>query len=182
LTSSGVHHFQENATFIQPGWAPFMPQAIEFRINGVRSRIDADPQRSLLSVLRDDCELTGCKYGCGEGRCGACTVLIDGKAVRSCVTEVGSCSGKEIRTIEGLAIDGKLHPLQAAFVEAGALQCGYCTPGMILSGVALLTRTPDPSPQEIVRSLEGNICRCGTYARIVQAIRKAAETRKGGGQ
>src|SRR5262245_51483859 len=154
----------------------------ELNVNGVRRSVAADAERSLLSVLRDDRELTGCKYGCGEGKCGACTVLIDGKAVRSCVTEISGCAGKEITTIEGLANGEQLHPLQSAFLECGALQCGYCTPGMILSGVGLLKRTPDPSPQEIVRSLEGNICRCGTYSRIVQAVRKAAEALKGGGQ
>jgi aerobic-type carbon monoxide dehydrogenase small subunit (CoxS/CutS family) len=136
----------------------------------------------LLSVLRDDLALTGTKYGCGEGRCGACTVLIDGKARRSCQTEVGECSGKEITTIEGLARDGQLHPLQAAFLEVGAMQCGYCTPGMIVAGTALLAKNADPTPKEISRALNGNICRCGTYSRIVEAVRRAGAAIKAGAQ
>jgi aerobic-type carbon monoxide dehydrogenase small subunit (CoxS/CutS family) len=151
-----------------------MPDLAELHVNGVVRRIDGDPERSLLSVLRDDLDLTGSKYGCGEGRCGACTVLVDGKAMRSCVTSAGDCEGKHITTIEGLEHDGKLHPLQEAFLEAGAMQCGYCTCGMIMSGVSLLARNADPTVPEIVRSMEGNICRCGTYLRIVQAIRQAA--------
>lgn len=152
----------------------------ELHINGTKRRLEVDAARSLLSVLRDDLDLTGCKYGCGEGRCGACTVLIDGKATRSCVTEVGDCAGKQITTIEGLERDGKLHPLQEAFLEAGAMQCGYCTPGMIMAGVALLDKNLAPTPQDITRSMDGNICRCGTYQRIVLAVRKAAEVMKGG--
>jgi aerobic-type carbon monoxide dehydrogenase small subunit (CoxS/CutS family) len=157
-----------------------MAAITELHVNGARHRIEADPARSLLSVLRDDLDLTGSKYGCGEGRCGACTVLIDGKAVRSCITALGDCAGKPITTIEGLERDGKLHPLQEAFLEVGAMQCGYCTPGMIMAGVALLARNPDPTRQDIIGSMEGNICRCGTYARIILAVRKAAEARKGG--
>src|SRR5258708_23100506 len=152
----------------------------EFHVNGTRHRIETDAERTLLSVLRDDLDLTGSKYGCGEGRCGACTVVIDGKATRSCITSVGDCAGKKITSIEGLAQQGKLHALQEAFLEVGAMQCGYCTPGMIMSGVALLSKNPRPTPQDVSRSMEGNICRCGTYARIVQAVCKAAETRKGG--
>src|SRR5580704_12988167 len=140
----------------------FMPRITELRVNGARRRIDAEADRSLLSVLRDDLDLTGAKYGCGEGRCGACTVLIDGKATRSCVTAVGDCEGKQITTIEGLEHEGKLHPLQQAFLDCGAMQCGYCTCGMIMSGVALLARNADPAVADIVRSMEGNICRCGT--------------------
>jgi aerobic-type carbon monoxide dehydrogenase small subunit (CoxS/CutS family) len=146
----------------------------ELLVNGAKHRLEADPGRSLLSVLRDDLELTGCKYGCGEGRCGACTVLIDGKAVRSCITLVGSCEGKQVTTIEGLEQNGQLHPLQETFIECGAMQCGYCTAGMIMSGVSLLKKNPHPAPQEVCQSMEGNICRCGTYARIVQAVCKAA--------
>jgi aerobic-type carbon monoxide dehydrogenase small subunit (CoxS/CutS family) len=157
-----------------------MPTISELHVNGKKRRIEAEAERSLLSVLRDDLDLTGSKYGCGEGRCGACTVLIDGKAVRACLTEVGNCVGKQITTIEGLEREGTLHPLQQAFLEVGAMQCGYCTPGMIMAGVALLAKSPDPTPQEIERSLEGNICRCGTYARILLAIRKAAQMQKGG--
>ncbi|HXG67435.1 MAG TPA: (2Fe-2S)-binding protein [Blastocatellia bacterium] len=155
-------------------------KAIELHINGTKRRIQAEPDRSLLSVLRDDLDLTGSKYGCGEGQCGACTVLIDGQAVRSCVTPASAAVGKRIVTIEGLGQDGRLHPLQEAFLEAGAFQCGYCTPGMILSGVALLGRNPNPDEREIVRSMQGNICRCGTYARIVLAIRNAARAMKEG--
>jgi aerobic-type carbon monoxide dehydrogenase small subunit (CoxS/CutS family) len=154
----------------------------ELHVNGTKHRIQTDPVRSLLSVLRDDLDLTGCKYGCGEGRCGACTVLIDGKATRSCVTEVGDCAGKQITTIEGLERNGKLHPLQEAFLEVGAMQCGYCTPGMILAGVALLGKNPTPTTQDIIQSLDGNLCRCGTYQRIILAVRKAAEALKGGGK
>jgi aerobic-type carbon monoxide dehydrogenase small subunit (CoxS/CutS family) len=151
-----------------------MATTAEIHVNGMRRRIDADPQRSLLSILRDELGLTGSKYGCGEGRCGACTVLIDGKATRSCITTLEDCEGRQITTIEGLERDGKLHPLQEAFLEIGAMQCGYCTAGMIMSGVALLAKSAKPTVPEIVQSMEGNMCRCGTYARIVQAIRQAA--------
>jgi aerobic-type carbon monoxide dehydrogenase small subunit (CoxS/CutS family) len=159
-----------------------MAETTQLQINGVKRPVEADRERTLLSVLRDDLDLTGSKYGCGEGRCGACTVLIDGKAVRSCVTNLGECAGKQVTTIEGLERDGKLHPLQEAFLAADALQCGYCTPGMIMSSVALLSKTPEPTPQEVARSLEGNICRCGTYERIVGAVCKAAGALKGGGK
>jgi nicotinate dehydrogenase subunit A len=159
-----------------------MPTINELHVNGSKHPINADADRSLLSVLRDDLGLTGCKYGCGEGRCGACTVLIDGQSIRSCVTRVGTVQGKQVRTIEGLAAGGKLHPLQETFLEAGALQCGYCTPGMILSAVALLDQQPQPAREEIIRFMNGNICRCGTYARIVTAIERAAKVMKGGGQ
>ncbi len=157
-----------------------MSTMLELQINGTKRRVETEPDRTLLSVLRDDLDMTGSKYGCGEGRCGACTVLIDGKAVRSCSTAVGDCAGKPITTIEGLEKDGKLHPLQEAFLAVGAMQCGYCTPGMILSGVALLNRNPEPTAEDVVAGMGGNICRCGTYARIVQAVRKAGETMKGG--
>jgi len=157
-----------------------MTTVTELHVNGTKQRVEADPARSLLSVLRDDLDLSGSKYGCGEGRCGACTVTIDGKATRSCTTQVGDCAGKQIATIEGLEKDGKLHPLQEAFLEVGAMQCGYCTPGMLMAGAALLKKNADPTLQDIVRAMEGNICRCGTYARIILAIRKAAQTLKGG--
>jgi isoquinoline 1-oxidoreductase alpha subunit len=157
-----------------------MASVTEIGVNGVKRRIEADPERSLLSVLRDDLDLTGSKYGCGEGRCGACTVLIDGKATRSCVTPLGDCDGKLVTTIEGLERDGMLHPLQEAFVEAGAMQCGYCTAGMIMSGAALLAKNAEPTLPDIVRSMEGNICRCGTYARIAAAILQAGAAMKGG--
>lgn len=148
--------------------------AIQININGAARRADVDPQTTLLSTLRDHLGLTGAKYGCGEGQCGACTVLIDGKATRSCVTLAGSVAGKKITTIEGLSGNGALHPVQQAFIDADAMQCGYCTPGMILSGAALLDRNPNPSRDDIVRAMEGNICRCGTYPRIVEAMRLAS--------
>jgi aerobic-type carbon monoxide dehydrogenase small subunit (CoxS/CutS family) len=156
-----------------------MERISELIVNGTRLKIDADADRSLLSVLRDDLDLTGSKYGCGEGQCGACTVLIDGQAVRSCVTKMRGVVGKKIVTIEGIEKNGRLHPLQEAFLEADALQCGYCTPGMIMSGVALLSKSPNPTETEIVRFMEGNVCRCGTYPRIVTAIRKASQSMKG---
>jgi aerobic-type carbon monoxide dehydrogenase small subunit (CoxS/CutS family) len=151
-----------------------MDKIKSIRVNGAVLSIDADPERSLLSVLREDLDLIGTKYGCGEGQCGACTVLIDGKSFRSCSTPVSSAAGKEITTIEGLEQQGKLHPLQEAFLEADAMQCGYCTPGMIMSAAALLLKNPAPTEQEIIRFMQGNICRCGTYSRIVAAIQKAA--------
>jgi len=147
---------------------------IRLAVNGKPCTVDVDPQTSLLSVLREQLDLTGSKYGCGEGQCGACTVLIDGKAQRSCVTRVGTVSQKQITTIEGLASGEQLHPLQEAFLEAGAMQCGYCTSGMIMSAVALLRRNPAPKESEIIDFMDGNICRCGTYPRIVSAIQKAA--------
>ena len=159
-----------------------MDRISELHVNGTKIRIDADADRSLLSILRDDLDLTGSKYGCGEGQCGACTVLIDGQATRSCITKVGLAAAKKIITIEGIEKNGRLHPLQEAFLEADALQCGYCTPGMIMSSVALLSKNPNPGEQEIVRFMEGNVCRCGTYPRIVTAIRKAAQAMKGGGR
>ena len=147
---------------------------IRLTINEKPYAVDADPQTSLLSVLREQLDLTGSKYGCGEGQCGACTVLIDGKAQRSCITRVGAVSQKEITTIEGLARGEQLHPVQEAFLDAGAMQCGYCTSGMIMSAVALLKRNPRPKESEIVAFMDGNVCRCGTYARIVSAVQKAA--------
>jgi len=134
----------------------------------------AGPDRSLLSVLRDELDLTGAKYGCGEGQCGACTVLLDGSPVRSCITRVSEAAGKRIATIEGLEREGRLHPLQEAFLETGAMQCGYCTPGMIMSGVSLLGKNAAPTEAEIIHGMQGHICRCGTYPRIVAAVRLAA--------
>jgi aerobic-type carbon monoxide dehydrogenase small subunit (CoxS/CutS family) len=157
-----------------------MPKITELRVNGSVRRVEADPERTLLSVLRDDLDLTGAKYGCGEGRCGACTVLIDGQPARSCTARLGAVADKPIITIEGLERDGKLHPLQQAFLDAGAMQCGYCTSGMIMAGVALLEKETDPGEQEVIRAMDGNVCRCGTYPRILAAIRKAAEAMKGG--
>jgi aerobic-type carbon monoxide dehydrogenase small subunit (CoxS/CutS family) len=155
-----------------------VPNVTEVRINDAVHRVNADPERSLLSVLRDDLDLTGCKYGCGEGQCGACTVLVDGSPTRSCLTPIGAVGTKRITTIEGLEQNGKLHPLQEAFLDLGAMQCGYCTCGMILAGVALLKENPSPSVDEIVAGLDGHICRCGTYTRIIGAVTKAAHTLK----
>jgi nicotinate dehydrogenase subunit A len=152
-----------------------MAKVTELDVNGARRRLDADPERTLLSVLRDDLDLTGAKFGCGEGQCAACTVLIDGVPTRSCLTKVGSLAGKKIVTIEGLAPEGKLHPVQEAFLAADALQCGWCTPGMILGAVGLLRRTPHPSEAEIISGMNGHICRCGTYPRVVAAIQAAAK-------
>jgi len=155
-----------------------MARITELDVNGSRRRIDADADRTLLSVLRDDLDLTGTKFGCGEGQCAACTVLIDGQPTKSCITKVGTVSTKRIVTIEGLAPAGKLHPVQEAFIEADAMQCGWCTPGMVLGAVGLLRRTPHPTDAEIVSGMNGHICRCGTYPRIVAAIKSAAA--KGG--
>jgi aerobic-type carbon monoxide dehydrogenase small subunit (CoxS/CutS family) len=157
-----------------------MPTIKELHVNGAKRPVAADAERSLLSVLRDDLDLTGCKYGCGEGRCGACTVLVDGQPIRSCTTRVASAEGKQVRTIEGLAQGDKLHPVQEAFLKADALQCGYCTCGMIMSTIGLLARDPNPSPEDIVTAMSGNICRCGTYQRIITAVELAARAMKGG--
>ena len=155
-----------------------MAKVTALNINGKKMTVDVDSTTSLLSVLRNDLGLTGSKYGCGEGQCGACTVLIDGQPTRSCITQVGRASGKQITTIEGLEKDGKLHPLQEAFIKADAMQCAFCTSGMIMSGVALLEKTPRPGRDEIVSSMDGNICRCGTYQRIIDAIQVASGTAK----
>jgi aerobic-type carbon monoxide dehydrogenase small subunit (CoxS/CutS family) len=151
-----------------------MAGTIELMVNGTRHSVASDGEGSLLSVLRDEIGLTGAKYGCGEGQCGACTVLIDGAPRRSCITKLWSVAGKAVTTIEGIERDGALHPLQQAFLAEDALQCGYCTSGMIVSGVALLKTNANPSVAEIVEFMDGNICRCGTYPRIVAAIRRAA--------
>lgn len=143
-------------------------------VNGKKLRVDVDSETSLLAVLRNDLALTGSKYGCGEGQCGACTLLIDGQPTRSCITPVGRAANKQITTIEGLEKDGKLHPLQEAFLKADAMQCAYCTSGMIMSGVALLNETPKPSRDQIIEHMDGNVCRCGTYQRIIAAIEMAA--------
>jgi aerobic-type carbon monoxide dehydrogenase small subunit (CoxS/CutS family) len=153
---------------------------MELVVNQKHYRLQVDPTSFLLWVLRDELELTGSKYGCGEGHCGACTVLIDGAPVRSCITRVSTVAGKQITTIEGLAENGRLHPLQEAFIQADAMQCGYCTPGMILSGVGLLKKTPHPSETDIRRALEGNVCRCGTYPRVVAAMQLAEKAMNGG--
>jgi aerobic-type carbon monoxide dehydrogenase small subunit (CoxS/CutS family) len=151
---------------------------MNLNVNGKKLRIDVDSQTPLLYVLRDHLNLIGTKYGCGEARCGACSVLVDGQMMRSCVTPVGRVSDKQITTIEGLEKDGKLTPLQEAFLKADALQCGYCTSGMIVAASNLLSKNPKPTREEIVKHMDGNICRCGTYLRIVKAVQIAAGTAK----
>jgi aerobic-type carbon monoxide dehydrogenase small subunit (CoxS/CutS family) len=147
---------------------------IQLQINGATHTLNVYPERSLLSVLRDDLDLTGTKYGCGEAQCGACTVLINGVATRSCVTPAEHANGKQITTIEGLEKDGKLHPLQEAFLKADAMQCAFCTSGMIMSGAALLARKARPTREEIIDHMNGNVCRCGAYERIIAAIKIAS--------
>ena len=155
-----------------------MEQEIELLVNGAKRRLVAQRGRKLLEVLREDLQLTGTKYGCGEGQCGACTVLIDGQPVRSCQAQARLVAGRDIRTIEDLAQGGKLHPVQQAFVEEGAMQCGYCTAGMIMSAVALLAQKLDPSREDIVQAMNGNICRCCAYPGYLAAIRRAVELGK----
>ena len=156
-----------------------MDKTIRFRLNAKNVSVTTSPERMLLWVLRTDLGLTGAKYGCGEGYCGFCTVLLDGQPVRSCSLPLSAVEGKSVLTIEGLAQpNGRLHPLQQAFVDNGALQCGYCTPGMIMEAYALLLRKPDPTEAEIVDALDGNICRCGAYKRIVAAVKQASQALK----
>jgi aerobic-type carbon monoxide dehydrogenase small subunit (CoxS/CutS family) len=157
-----------------------MEATIQFTLNGKPTRLQVDGSRSLLWVLRTDLGLTGAKYGCGEGLCGACTVMVGKEAARSCQLRMQDVAGKEVMTIEGLAQNGKLHPLQQAFMEHDALQCGYCTSGMILNAYALLLKNSRPSPAEIIAGMDDNLCRCGAHPRIVQAIQSAAQTTKGG--
>lgn len=159
-----------------------MATITQLNVNGTSRSISADAQESLLIVLRDHLGLTGSKYGCGEGQCGACTVLIEGTARRSCITRVGTVADKRITTIEGLATGDRLHPLQQAFLDEGAMQCAYCTSGMIMSAASLLNGNSDPSMSDILDSMEGNVCRCGTQPRIIAAIQKAARAQKGASQ
>ncbi len=151
-----------------------MKTSIRFRLNGKPTTLDTDGDRTLLWVLRTDLELTGTKYGCGTGLCGACTVIVDGKAVRSCQTPLKEVNNHEVLTIEGLARDGRLHPLQQAFIDHGGLQCGYCTPGMIMNAYALLLQGRQPSREAIVAGMEQQLCRCGAHQRIVGAIESAS--------
>ena len=151
-----------------------MPRKVKIVVNGVAHTFDADPDRTLLTVLRDELDLTGTKYGCGEGQCGACTVLIDGVPARSCQTRAAATAGRRITTIEGLEQNGRLHPLQEAFLETGAMQCSYCTPGMIVAGAALLEKNSAPNDAEIIDAMQGNVCRCGTYPRILAAVKLAS--------
>lgn len=147
---------------------------MELLVNGKNHTVDIHDGESLLTVLRERLDLTGSKYGCGEGTCGACTVLIDGVATRSCILPAANATGKNITTIEGLSINGALHPVQEAFLKVDVFQCSYCAPGMVMSAVSLLKKQPKPSAQEIIQGMQGNICRCGTYPRIVKAIEEAA--------
>ncbi|MBL8175699.1 MAG: (2Fe-2S)-binding protein [Bryobacterales bacterium] len=155
-----------------------MADPIPLHVNGAERRITAPAGLSLLSALRDQLDLTGAKYSCGEGQCGACTVLIDGKPVRSCLVPAASAAGKRIETVEGLERNGVLHPLQQAFLDKAAFQCGYCTPGFLMASVALLRRRPNPTPTQIRSELNGHLCRCGAYPRIVEAVRIAASRKR----
>jgi len=157
-----------------------MEERIQFTLNGKPLTFQVDKERKLLWVLRADLGLTGAKYGCGEGHCGACTVIVNNEAIRSCQVSVADIQGKDVMTIEGLMKDGKLHPLQRAFMEHDALQCGYCTPGMILQAYSFLHGNPRPSSSDIINVMEGNLCRCGAHSRIVLAIQSAAEEMRGG--
>lgn len=155
---------------------------IEFTLNGEKYKKNADPGKRLVDFLREDMGLTGTKEGCGEGECGACTVVLDGRAVHSCLVLAGQINGKRLLTVEGLARGGELSPLQKAFIEHGAIQCGYCTPGMLMSSAALLAENPSPTEDEVRTALAGNICRCGDYSAIIDAVLDAAERyRKEGG-
>ena len=157
-----------------------MKQSISFKLNGQPVSADVTGEESLLTVIRTYLDQTGTKYGCGMGHCGACTVIIDKEPVRACMLYAEDIAGKEILTIEGLATDGTLHPVQKAFVEHDALQCGFCTPGMIMNAYGLLIRNPEPSREEIIEGMEDNLCRCGSYNRIVEAIQTAGKEMKGG--
>ncbi len=153
---------------------------VSFTLNGRPTRLTVNEKRPLLWVLRDDLAATGTKYGCGEGHCGSCTVLVNNEAVRSCVTAIGDVEGKRVTTIEGLGTAEKLHPIQQAFVRYAAMQCGYCTPGMVLGAYAFLARNPRPTRADIVKAMDAHLCRCGAHVRIVQAIEAAAAAMKGG--
>jgi aerobic-type carbon monoxide dehydrogenase small subunit (CoxS/CutS family) len=157
-----------------------MEKKISFNLNGKKTEILIDPGRTLLWVLRNQLGLTGTKFGCGEGFCGACTVLLNGEPTRSCIITVGEVANKEIITIEGLSGNGKLHPVQKAFIDHDALQCGYCTPGMIMTAAGLLMKNASPTRQEIIEGLEDNLCRCGAHIRIIEAVATAAKEMKGG--
>lgn len=155
-----------------------MLQTISFTLNGKTVPVKVDDERMLLWVLRYELGLTGTKFGCGEGICGACTVVVDGEAVRSCTTSIKDVAGKHVLTVEGLEKDGRLHPLQQAFLKHHAFQCGYCTPGMLMSAYALLQKLPRPTPADIVKHMDDNLCRCGSHVRVVDAILEAAETKE----
>ena len=152
-----------------------MVETVQFTLNGKPVQVTTDSDRKLLWVLRTDLNATGTKYGCGMGVCGSCTVLLDNTAIRSCSTPLKSVKGKKVLTIEGLAVNGKLHPLQQAFIDHGGFQCGYCTPGMIMGAYEFLLKNPNPTPATIMDNMEGHICRCAAYQRIIQAIQSAAK-------
>jgi len=156
--------------FVGPGPAP-----LELRVNGMSYQVLVQPRRTLLSVLREDLGLTGSKHGCGQGSCGACTVILDGETVYACLTLAVDCAGCEVRTIEGLTADGQLHPVQQAFIEHDGYQCGFCTPGQVMSAVALLEHDPHPTPEAVRHGMAGNLCRCGAYPNIVEAVLAAAD-------
>ncbi len=157
-----------------------MEETISFELNGKKTEILLDPKLTLLWVLRNKFGLTGTKYGCGMGFCGACTILLDNEPARSCMMAAGDVAGRKVTTIEGLAQNGNPHPVQKAFIEHDALQCGYCTPGMIMNAVGLLFKNPQPSRQEIIQGMDGNLCRCGAHVRIIEAIQTAGKEMKGG--
>jgi aerobic-type carbon monoxide dehydrogenase small subunit (CoxS/CutS family) len=157
-----------------------MTETVQFTLNGKAVSFTGDADRTLLWVLRTDFALTGPKYGCGEGHCGACTVLLDDEAIPACQIRAGYVSGRSVTTIEGLSKNGELHPVQEAFIAHEALQCGFCTPGMILRAVGLLHKNPHPTEKEIISGMEDNLCRCGAHVRIVQAVQTAADDMKGG--
>lgn len=157
-----------------------MEKLIRFTLNGKKTEITVDPTLTLLWVLRDQLGLSGTKYGCGEGLCGSCTVLIDNEVYRSCSIQIGDIAGQSVITIEGLSSNGQLHPIQSAFIEKDALQCGYCTPGMIISAYGLLLNNPEPTREEVIEGMEGNLCRCGAHIRIIEAIQSAGREMKGG--
>ena len=157
-----------------------MIETIHFEVNLKPVKISTDPDNLLMWVLRNELGLTGTKFGCGVGACGSCTVLLDNEPVRSCIVPVSEVAGKKVLTIEGLAINGTLHPIQKAFMSNDALQCGYCTPGMIMNAYGLLLKNPEPSRSEIIDGMEDNLCRCGTYGRVIEAIQQASKEMKGG--
>lgn len=157
-----------------------MSQTIHFELNGQSRELELDRDRTLLWVLRTDMGMTGVKFGCGMGYCGCCTVLVDGKAVRSCMATADVVDGKKVTTIEGLSKNGMMHPVQQAFIDQDALQCGYCTPGMIMTACSFLTDHPDPTRQEIIEAMNENLCRCGAHKRMISAIETAAKEMKGG--
>ncbi|HER07971.1 MAG TPA: (2Fe-2S)-binding protein [Bacteroides sp.] len=157
-----------------------MEERIRFNLNGRETEITIDPTLTLLWVLRDQFGLTGTKYGCGIGFCGACTIILEDEAVRSCLLPVSDVNGKKLLTIEGLAVNGQPHPIQKAFMEHDGLQCGYCTPGMIMNAYGLLLKNPEPSRQEVIDGMQENLCRCGAHIRIIEAVQSAAREMKGG--